>query len=205
MTLWMTFPVLVMSFNHYPIISPMVVRQKQRYGLALGRAKMRTDPALRYCADDSCGAVFVLSCVLSLSPQQLAKPKRRIFPFFRILANQFDTPIIAWLSPIIAFVAITKSFLGHYIGAYESLRDMIVEPPDRKEKTGYSPGGRMILVFMVATCWFAAWRNPSILGIIECISGPTGAAILLLLPMYAIHKLPVLAPYRGKAATFLSP
>ncbi|VCW17467.1 Serine transporter [Klebsiella pneumoniae] len=32
LSLWMTFPVLVMSFNHYPIISPMVVRQ--RYGLA---------------------------------------------------------------------------------------------------------------------------------------------------------------------------
>ncbi len=35
----MTFPVLVMSFNHYPIISPMVVRQKQRYGLALAEGK----------------------------------------------------------------------------------------------------------------------------------------------------------------------
>ncbi|WP_255964803.1 hypothetical protein, partial [Klebsiella pneumoniae] len=33
---------------------------------------------------------------------------------------------------------------------------------------------------------FAAYKNPSILGIIECISGPTGAAILLLLPMYAV-------------------
>ncbi|VTN25073.1 serine transporter [Klebsiella pneumoniae] len=53
---------------------------------------------------------------------------------------------------------------------------------------------------MVLTCWFAAYKNPSILGIIECISGPTGAAILLLLPMYAIHKLPVLAPWRGKAS-----
>nr|VXZ86483.1 Serine transporter [Klebsiella pneumoniae] len=39
LSLWMTFPVLVMSFNHYPIISPMVVRQKQRYGLALAEGK----------------------------------------------------------------------------------------------------------------------------------------------------------------------
>jgi len=53
---------------------------------------------------------------------------------------------------------------------------------------------------MVLTCWFAAYKNPSILGIIESVSGPTGAAILLLLPMYAIHKLPVLTPYRGKAS-----
>jgi len=50
----------------------------------------------------------------------------------------------------------------------------------------------------ISTCWFAAWRNPSIRGIFDSISGPTGGAILLLLRMYAIHKLPVLTPYRGK-------
>lgn len=199
MTLWMTFPVLVMSFNHYPIISPMVVRQKQRYGLKTADKK---------CGQIQCYGIvlmvvvvlfFVLSCVLSLSPQQLAEAKAQNLSILSYLANHFDTPIIAWLSPIIAFVAITKSFLGHYIGAYESLRDMIVEAARSK---GKKPGIRlvdsMIFIFMVATCWFAAWRNPSILGIIESISGPTGAAILLLLPMYAIHKLPVLTPYRGK-------
>ncbi|PKE42577.1 septum formation initiator, partial [Klebsiella pneumoniae] len=95
----------------------------------------------------------------------------------------------------------TKSFLGHYIGAYESLRDLILEAAAaRGKKPGIRLVDAVILVFMVLTCWFAAYKNPSILGIIECISGPTGAAILLLLPMYAIHKLPVLAPWRGKAS-----
>lgn len=76
---------------------------------------------------------------------------------------------------------------------------MIVEAAGAKgKKPGIRVVNSMIFIFMVATCWFAAWRNPSILGIIESISGPTGAAILLLLPMYAIHKLPVMAPYRGK-------
>lgn len=199
MTLWMTFPVLVMSFNHYPIVSPMVVRQKQLYGIE--------------AADTKCGQIqmrgillmvvvvlfFVLSCVMSLSPQQLAEAKAQNLSILSYLANQFDTPVIAYLSPIIAFVAITKSFLGHYIGAYESLRDMIVETASAKGKAPSAKAiNTVIFVFMVLTCWFAAYKNPSILGIIESISGPTGAAILLLLPMYAIHKLPVLAPYRGK-------
>lgn len=146
--------------------------------------------------------------MLSLSPQQLAEAKAQNLSILSYLANQYDTPIIAWLSPIIAwlspiiaFVAITKSFLGHYIGAYESLRDLILEAAAaRGKKPGIRLVDAVILVFMVLTCWFAAYKNPSILGIIECISGPTGAAILLLLPMYAIHKLPVLAPWRGKAS-----
>lgn len=137
--------------------------------------------------------------MLSLSPQQLAEAKAQNLSILSYLANQYDTPIIAWLSPIIAFVAITKSFLGHYIGAYESLRDLILEAAAARGKNRIRLVDAVILVFMVLTCWFAAYKNPSILGIIECISGPTGAAILLLLPMYAIHKLPVLA-WRGKAS-----
>lgn len=143
--------------------------------------------------------------MLSLSPQQLAEAKAQNLSILSYLANQYDTPIIARLSPIIAFVAITKSFLGHYIGAYESLRDLILEAAAARGKNRIRLVDAVILVFMVLTCWFAAYKNPSILGIIECISGPTGAAILLLLPMYAIHKLPVLAPGAVKRATFSSP
>lgn len=32
MTLWMTFPVLVFSFNHFPIISAFVMKERQEYG-----------------------------------------------------------------------------------------------------------------------------------------------------------------------------
>ncbi len=206
LSLWMTFPVLVMSFNHYPIISPMVVRQKQRYGLALAEGKCAQIQRYGILLMTVVVLFFVLSCVLSLSPQQLAEAKAQNLSILSYLANQYDTPIIARLSPIIAFVAITKSFLGHYIGAYESLRDLILEAAAARGKNlGIRLVDAVILVFMVLTCWFAAYKNPSILGIIECISGPTGAAILLLLPMYAIHKLPVLAPGAVKRATYSSP
>jgi len=199
LTLWMTFPVLVMSFNHYPIISPMVVRQKQLYGVAAADAKCGQIQRRGILLMVGVVLFFVLSCVLSLSPQQLAEAKAQNLSILSYLANHFDTPVIAWLSPIIAFVAITKSFLGHYIVAYESLRYMIIEDAaSRDKKPGIKTVNAAIFVFMILTCWFAAYKNPSILGIIESISGPTGAAILLLMPMYAIHKLPVLAPYRGK-------
>ena len=43
------------------------------------------------------------------------------------LANELNSPVITIAAPIIAFVAITKSFLGHYIGAFEVMRDMIIK------------------------------------------------------------------------------
>lgn len=42
--------------------------------------------------------------------------------------------------------------------------------------------------------------NPSILSLIESLSGPVIATVLFLMPMYAIRTVPALAPYRGKAA-----
>ncbi len=137
--------------------------------------------------------------MLSLSPQQLAEAKAQNLSILSYLANQYDTPIIARLSPIIAFVAITKSFLGHYIGAYESLRDLILEPPPHAVKTGIRLVDAVIPVFMVLTCWFAAYKNPSILGIIECISGPTGrqfCCCCLCTPFINYRCL----PRRGKAS-----
>ena len=115
------------------------------------------------------------------------------------LANELNSPVIAIAAPIIAFVAITKSFLGHYVGAYEVMRDMIIESgkargKNIKEKTIKTS----ILIFVVLTCWYVAYSNPSILGLIDTLSGPLVAAILCLLPIYAIRKVPVLAKYRGK-------
>lgn len=36
------------------------------------------------------------------------------------------------------------------------------------------------------------------LSIVEGFAGPAGAIILLLLPMYAVRRVPALAPYRGR-------
>lgn len=79
------------------------------------------------------------------------------------------------------------------------MRDMIIKSSkargkDVKEKTVKA----MILVFVVLTCWYVAFTNPSILGLIDSLSGPLVAAILCILPMYAIRRVPALAKYKGK-------
>ncbi len=80
---------------------------------------MCADPALTVILPhDGGGAVFCSQ--LRVKPVAAAtggSQKAQNLSILSYLANQYDTPIIARLSPIIAFVAITKSFLGHYIGA----------------------------------------------------------------------------------------
>jgi serine transporter len=111
------------------------------------------------------------------------------------LANHFNNPTIAFVAPLIAFVAIAKSFLGHYIGASEGLKGLVL-------KSGVSVGPRKLNVLtgalMLVVCWIVATLNPSILGMIETLGGPVISALLFLMPMYAIHKVPAMRQYAGK-------
>ncbi|KJK04003.1 MULTISPECIES: serine/threonine transporter [Pseudomonas] len=193
-TLWLAIPVMVFSFNHSPIISAFAVDQKRRYGV---HADERSGQIL--CRAHLLMVVmvmfFVFSCVLTLTPAQLAEAKTQNLSILSYLANHFSNPTIAFAAPLIAFIAIAKSFLGHYIGASEGLKGLIV-------RTGMRPGAkaldRMTAAFMLVICWIVATLNPSILGMIETLGGPVIAAILFLMPMYAIRKVPAMRKYSGQ-------
>ncbi|MBK4216613.1 HAAAP family serine/threonine permease [Paracoccus caeni] len=196
-TIWLTLPVLVFSFNHSPAISQFAVAMRRHYGADEGTVK--ADLVLRNTAAMLVGFVmlFVFSCVLALSPAQLAEAKAQNLPILSYLANVNGSPFVSYFGPAVAFLAIVSSFFGHYLGAAEGmqsiLRGTVMPDPskvsDRKMKQG-------IAVFIFFTTWGAAILNPSILGLIEMLAGPVIAAILYLMPMYAIYKVPALAKYR---------
>jgi len=197
--IWLILPIIVFSFNHSPIISSFVMKQRATYGIEAADAKCSQIQKVCYILTFTVVIFFVWSSVLSLTPSDLTAVKDQNLSILSYLANELKSPLIAIAAPIIAFVAITKSFLGHYVGAYEVMRDMIIKSSkargkDVKEKTVKT----MILAFVVLTCWYVAYTNPSILGLIDTLSGPLVAAILCLLPMYAIRKVPALTKYRGK-------
>lgn len=195
----LVLPIIVFSFNHSPMISSFVMKQRSTYGIDATDAKCAQIQKVCYIMTFAVVMFFVWSSVLSLTPNDIVMAKEQNLSILSYLANELNSPIIAIAAPIIAFVAITKSFLGHYVGAYEVMRDMIIESgkargKNIKEKTIKTS----ILIFVVLTCWYVAYANPSILGLIDTLSGPLVAAILCVLPIYAIRTVPVLAKYKGK-------
>lgn len=197
-TIWLTIPVLVFSFNHSPAISQFSVALKRQYGV---HATEKADDILRRTAIMLLGFVmlFVFSCVLALTPEQLAEARAQNLPVLSYLANVHGSPLIAYFGPIIAFLAIVSSFFGHYLGAAEGLHGIVRNQFDPDEKRFSDPTLiRGVTIFMFLTTWGVAVLNPSILGIIEVLSGPVIAAILYLMPMYAIRTVPALARFRGR-------
>jgi serine transporter len=69
-------------------------------------------------------------------------------------------------------------------------------------KTGRRPSprtlDRLTAGFMLVVCWLVATLNPSILGMIETLGGPVIAALLFIMPMYAVRKVPAMRRYAGK-------
>ncbi|MBL7480238.1 serine/threonine transporter [Legionella bononiensis] len=195
MTLWLIIPVMVFSFNHSPIISSFAVSQKQQYG---NQADKRSSLIMKYSHLLMVFSVmfFVFSCVFSLSPQDLMQAKQQNISILSYLANHFNTPVIAYIAPVIAFIAISKSFLGHYLGAKEGMSGIIVKALKSSGKTiSKSALQRVIEVFMILTCWVVATINPNILKMIETLGGPVIAILLFIMPMYAIARVPAMKKY----------
>ena len=199
-TLWLAIPVMVFSFNHSPIISAFAVDQKRVYG-PLAERKSSGILATAHGMMVLTVMFFCFSCVLALSPADLAAAKAQNISILSYLANHFQTPVIAYAAPLIALVAITKSFLGHYIGASEGFQGLIVKSLRGRNRSMSAKWlERSTAIFMVLTCWAVATFNPSILGMIETMGGPIIACLLFLMPMYAIRRVPSLRQYSGQVS-----
>ena len=198
LTLWLTIPVLVFAFNHSPAISSFSVSVQREYP---ERADAKASQILRRTSGILLLFVmfFVFSCVLSVSPEDLSAAKAQNISMLSYLANKFDNPLISFFGPLVAILAISSSFFGHYLGAREGLHGVIKKVARRWH---FVPEarllGRCITLFFVLSLWGVATLNPGILGMIESLGGPVIAAILFIMPIYAIYRIPALARWRSE-------
>ncbi|NAZ92443.1 aromatic amino acid transport family protein [Vibrio toranzoniae] len=192
--IWLAIPIIVFSFNHSPIISQFSKEQRRVYG---ENAVKKTDAITGGAAMMLMGFVmfFVFSVVLSLSPEQLATAQAQNISVLSYLANIHESPLISYMGPLVAFAAITSSYFGHFLGAHEGLVGLIKSRSD----SSVSKIEKVSLAFIVVTTWIVAVVNPSILGMIETMGAPMIAAILFLMPVFAMQKVPAMAKYKTSA------
>jgi serine transporter len=186
---------MVFSFNHSPIISSFSVAQKTAYGDQAEKKSARI-LMISHAMMVLTVMFFVFSCVFSLSAADLVTAKEQNISVLSYLANHFNNPIFAYVAPLIALVAISKSFLGHYLGAREGLNGLMVKLlRSRGKQISHKMLDWMTVIFISLSAWLVAVFNPSILGMIESLGGPIIALLLFIMPMYAINKIPAMRCY----------
>jgi serine transporter len=195
-TLWLSIPIIVFSFSHAAAISSFVNVQRGHYG---NEATPKAEAILKRTSLLLIVFVllFVFSCVLSLSSGQMAEAKAANVSILSYLANITDNSFIATLGPLVAFIAITSSFLGHFLGARESFTGLVTKQSSLSTKAA----DKMGVVIMFFAIWFCAVKNPSILDMMDQLSGPIIAMILFIMPMVAVYKVPALYKFRNRLST----
>ncbi|EFB74060.1 Serine transporter [Providencia rustigianii] len=197
-TIWLTIPVMVFAFNHSPIISAFSVAKREEYDEAAEKKCSRILASAHILMVFTV-MFFVISCVFTLSSADLAAAKAQNISILDYLSGYFDQPFIKYTAAIIAFIAIIKSFLGHYLGAREGFNGLVERAYRAKGKTvNIKKLNRGTAIFMLITTWLVATWNPGVLEIIESLGGPVIAILLFLMPMYAISKVPAMRKYSGK-------
>ena len=198
--IWISIPVLVFAFNHSPAISQFSLAMQRIYG------EKATKKASRVLLYTTCMLVvftmlFVWSCVLTLGEDGLSKARSTNLPVLSYLANVLHTPVIEYLGPAIAIAAIVSSFFGHYLGAAEGAVGIVRQvAPSYVGRVGERRIYGYVAVFVFLFTWIVAIFNPSILDLIESLSGPVIASILYLMPMVAFYTVPSLKKYRHRAS-----
>lgn len=202
-SLWLAVPVMVFSFSHAPIISSFSSTQKGLYGEG---AERRCARIMRYSYMMICVSIlfFVFSCVMSLSHAEMLAARDENITVLSSLANKFSNPLIAYLGPVMAILAMSKSYLGTSLGVTEGATSLI-DGAFRTvgKKVSSSVTHKISAVLLFAVTWLVTFLNPSALHIIETISGPLIAVILFILPIYAIHKVPAMKKYRSITNPFV--
>lgn len=202
-SLWLIVPVMVFSFSHAPIISSFSAAQKKR---CQENADLRAKRIIKCSSMLICGSVlfFVVSCVMSLSQAEMALARTDNISVLSALANKFSNPLIAYVGPLIAILAMSKSFLGTSMGVSEGTVSMVsgaCQGLGLSLKESTIARVSSVILFMVTAV--ITYLNPNVLDIIERVSGPLIAVILFLLPACSIYRLPALKRYRGPSTIFV--
>ncbi|WP_348666013.1 aromatic amino acid transport family protein [Arsenophonus symbiont of Ornithomya chloropus] len=196
-TVFFTIPVIVFAFNHSPIISTFVIANRKKYG-EFADKKSSKILFVSHILMVLTVMFFVFSCMCTLSPVDLLRAKSENMNVLDYLSLYFDKPFIRYVSSFIAFIAIIKSFLGHYLGAREGCNSLIERIYGLQGKKINKKKINMItVIFMLITIWLVSTLNPNILNIIENLGGPIITVLLFIMPMYAIRKISVMNKYSG--------
>lgn len=209
--------IMVFSFSFSAVISSFIVSQRLLYeadnGLELTAAK-----SSQIISRASFMMVFVVmffafSCVFTLSQEQMQEAKALNIPILSYLARHFQTisgpesmlsSIFIWVAPIIALVAIFKSYIGHYLGSLEGMNGLLNAFVFKKRKMNAKMLNFISMLFIMTSTWTIAYFNPNVLDLIDMIGAPIIAGLLCLLPTFAFNraKTPFLQKYKGLISNY---
>ena len=199
----MVLPILVLSMNHSPVISSLVIFYRDNIKLQDNEEKTKVYKILQINAYVLFIFVllFITSCLLSTTVADLDIASANNLSIVTLIEQQHPSFLLSILAPMIVFTAIISSFIGCYIGSKEALRYLLKSffknVCNMQVKDQYIGMLSISLIFIVL--WVCSICNFKILDIIGILVAPAVAFLLYILPVIVIYKNVKCKQYRRVA------
>ncbi|WP_442902170.1 amino acid permease [Francisella sp. 19S2-10] len=188
----MVLPILVLSMNHSPVISSLVVFYKSYVEINNYEQKAKIYKILKINALILFifVLIFITSCLLSTTITDLDRANNNNLSIVTLIQEQHHSAILDILAPMIVFTAIISSFIGCYIGSKEALGYLFryffrnichIEISE-------SIISKICISLIFIVLWICTICNFKILNIIGILVAPTVAFLLYILPVIIIYK-----------------
>lgn len=120
----MVLPILILSMNHSPVISSLVIFYRDYVKVERSQEKYKVYKILQINALILFIFVllFVTSCLLSTTVHDLDRANINNLSIVTLIQEQHPGTLLNILAPMIVFTAIISSFIGCHIGSKEALK-----------------------------------------------------------------------------------
>ncbi|MEE4255485.1 MAG: aromatic amino acid transport family protein [Bacteroidales bacterium] len=201
-------PIFVLSFSYYPAMSSMIIAFK-KMGLPKEKVLTRSNKIVGMSMILLIFFIlfFVLSCILSLSPEQLEKALKENLSVLTVLAEKSVGSPLEYAGPVISQLALITSFVGTFLGARESARELMkaMREYSLKSKRGlfrFLAFDDLLLLSFLLVLWVVTILHLPILDILGELVAPPIAFFLCILPIWITFRVKRLKKYRSAALVF---
>jgi serine transporter len=202
-------PILIFAMNFSPVCSSLGAFYKKNFTSTEDAIK-NSDHVVKWTSILLLVFImfFVFSLFFSITPKILLNAREENIDALTAITIAYNTPIFLYTLPIIAFLAISSSYFGHFAGAREGVCGIIKQfvtwnNPELKEKINIKKIKIVCTIILVALLWIFAVYNLSVLSIIGMVSSPIIAIYAYLMPIIFMKKVPRLRIYQSKWAAFV--
>lgn len=190
-----TLPVMIFTFNFSPIISTFTLyhlnhnkNPEEDTTTILRRTSVILFVFITF---------FIISCVLSLDPDNMAAARNANMNILVYMGNHFNDPILTIINPIIAVIAMSGAFLSNFFGAKESVIGLIEQKlhVHKVKSKKLKHLEHIAIAAIIIPSYIVSVVDTNILNLMGIISGPMLATLLFIFPIYAFYKIKKLNKY----------
>jgi len=201
-------PIFILSFSYYPAMSSMIMAFKDK-GLSKEKVMSKSNVIVRMSMLLLVVFIlfFVLSCILALSPEELEKALKENLSVLTVLAEKSAGSPLEYAGPVISQLALITSFVGTFLGARESAKELLKELREYslKSKKGlfrFLAFDDLLLLSFLIVIWVVTILHLPILDILGELVAPPIAFFLCILPIWITYRVKRLKKYRTAALIF---